>query len=282
MRRATGRRQLPEPLRAVNVVGVLAGVGFLLPLCWLVVGAFKSPNDLARFPPVLLPDPPTLENFRTAFVDQGFTGFLVNSMVVGLLSTCCVIGLGIPAAYALGRTTMTGRTSILVGLLIVSVFPVIAVVPPLFVILRAADWLNSYQALVLPYAAFNLPLAIWIMRGSFLSIPREMEESAEVDGASTLRTVVQVVLPQAMPGIFVAAVLTFVACWQEFLMALSFNTAADLQTVPVGISLFGGGFELPYGTIFAASCVALLPVVVIVVLLRRWIVGGLSSGAVKG
>ena len=276
------RRRLRTPGRGANITGVALGVLFLMPVLWLAVSAFKPVRTLGDFPPSLVPTPPTTANFTSAFVGGDFGSFMVNSLIVGALSTVVVVCLGLPAAYGLSRTGMRGRGAILTGLLIISVFPVIATIPPLYVLLRTLGWLNSYQALILPYVAFNLPLAIWTMRNSLLPISKEMEEAAELDGASTARTILQVIVPQALPGIFVAAVLTFVACWQEFLMALSFNSDANYQTAPVGIALFGGAFQLPYGTIFAASLVALIPIVLLVLALRKWVVDGLSSGSVKG
>lgn len=276
-RRARNREGL-----AANTAGIAIAVIFLLPVLWLAISAFKPVSALGDFPPALLPTPATLANFDAAFGPSDFGSFLMNSVIVGLLSTVIVVCLGLPAAYGLSRTSMRGRAATLTGLLVISVFPVIATIPPLYVSLRALGWLNSYEALVLPYVAFNLPLAIWTMRNSLLSISQQMEEAAEVDGASTMRTIMQIIVPQALPGIFVAAVLTFVACWQEFLMALSFNSNPEYQTAPVGIALFGGAFQLPYGTIFAASLVALLPILVLVIALRRWVVGGLSTGSVKG
>jgi trehalose/maltose transport system permease protein len=272
------RRALP----AANVAGIGIGVLFFLPVLWLALNAFKPVSELGAFPPQILPVPATLSNFTTAFGPDNFGRFLLNSVIVGLASTVIAVCLGLPAAYALSRTSMRGRTKILTGLLIISVFPVIVTIPPLYVALRTLGWLNSYQALILPYVAFNLPLAIWTMRNSLLPISPEMEEAAEVDGASISRTILQVIVPQALPGIFVAAVLTFVACWQEFLMALSFNSNGAFETAPVGIALFGGTFQLPYGTIFAASLVALLPIFFLVLALRRWVVDGLSTGSVKG
>jgi|tagenome__1003787_1003787.scaffolds.fasta_scaffold20159802_1 multiple sugar transport system permease protein len=279
--RAAGRRRM-APGSGANIAGLAIGVVFLLPVLWLGISAFKPVSELGEFPPSLLPTPPTTSNFSTAFGTNDFGSFLGNSLVVGILSTVVVVCLGLPAAYGLSRTGMRGSGSILTGLLVISVFPVIATIPPLYVLLRMLGWLNSYQALILPYVAFNLPLGIWTMRNSLLPISKEMEEAAELDGAGTVRTILQIIVPQALPGIFVASVLTFVACWQEFLMALSFNSDAAYQTAPVGIALFGGAFQLPYGTIFAASLVALLPIVILVLALRKWVVDGLSTGSVKG
>jgi multiple sugar transport system permease protein len=271
-----------EVLRSRNVVGVLIGVLFVLPVCWLIITALTPPSGLGKFPPPLLPNPPTLANFREAFGHYGFGHFLLNSIIVSVASTCAVLALAVPASYALARTRMRGKGPVLVALLVVAVFPQIAIVVPLYVIFQTLGLLNSYQGLVIAYTGFNLPFAIWIMRNTFKAIPVEMEEAGEIDGAPLWRIVVQLVLPQAVPGVFVAGILTFVACWTEFLMALSFNPNAAYQTVPVGIALFGGNFTVPFGTIFAASFVALVPVLALALGLRRWVIAGLSGGATKG
>ena len=153
---------------------------------------------------------------------------------------------------------------------------------PLYLLMRNLGWLNSYQALVLPYTAFNLPFAIWILRNYFLGIPKEMEETGRIDGASPLRTVWTIVLPQALPGLFTAGIFCFTACWTEFLMALTFNSSNNYRTIPVGIAEFGGNFQEPYGTIFAASVVAVVPIGVLVFVFRKFVISGLTSGAVKG
>ena len=152
----------------------------------------------------------------------------------------------------------------------------------LYALLRDIGWLNSYQALIIPYTAFYLPFAIWILRNYFLAIPHEMEESARIDGANPLRTIWSVILPQAWPGLFTAGIFTFTACWTEFLMALSFNVANDYRTIPVGVALFGSQFTIPYGTLFAASVVAVVPIAILVLIFRRSVVSGLTAGAVKG
>jgi multiple sugar transport system permease protein len=276
------RSRLAEALRPANLLGYALGIFFLLPVLWLVITGFTPPKGLGKFPPELLPWPPSMTNFSRAFGENDFLGFLINTVIVGVVTTVLVLLLGIPAAYALARTAMRGKAAILIGLVTISMFPPIGVIPPLYVALRTIGWLNSYQALVLPYLAFNLPFAIWILRNTFREVPEEIEQAGEIDGAPTWRIIVQLVVPQAVPGIFVAGIFTFVACSTEFLMALSFNSNSDVQTVPVGIALFGGQFEMPYGTIFAASAASLLPLVILVLVFGRWIVSGLSQGSMKG
>ena len=177
---------------------------------------------------------------------------------------------------------MRGKFTTLVILLIISVFPAVAVLAPLYLLMREIGWLNSYQALILPYTAFNLPFAIWILRNYMLGIPKEMEETGRIDGASPLRTVWTIILPQALPGLFTAGIFCFTACWTEFLMALTFNSSNNYRTIPVGIAEFGGNFQVPYGTIFAASVVAVVPIGILVFIFRKFVISGLTSGAVKG
>jgi len=170
----------------------------------------------------------------------------------------------------------------MVTLLMISLFPEIAVIAPLYTLEKDLGWLDSYQGLIIPYTAFFLPFAIWILRNYMLGIPKEMEETGRIDGASALRTVWSIVLPQALPGLFTAGIFCFTACWTEFLMALTFDDSNNFRTIPVGISNFGANFNVPYGTIFAASVVAVVPIGILVFVFRKFVISGLTSGAVKG
>jgi multiple sugar transport system permease protein len=254
----------------------------LLPLYWMLVTSLKPPVALGVFPPSIWPNPPTLANYTQAFGAYGFGTYLANSAIVALLTTALVLVFGTAAGYGLARFPMRGKVPVLVALLMISVFPEIAVVPPLYLLMRGLSWLNSYQALIVPYTAFNLPFAIWLLRNYLSQIPREMEEVAAIDGAGPLRTLWSVILPQARPGLFTAGIFAFTSAWTEFLMAVTFNSANQFRTIPVGIALFGSEFVLPYGTIFAASIVSILPIAALAVVFRRAVVSGLTQGAIKG
>jgi multiple sugar transport system permease protein len=269
-------------VNGVNISTLLVAVFVLLPLYWMVATAFKTRANVNGSPPQYFPSPISGQGFNDAFAHSNFARYIVNSLVVAVIATVLVLVLGTLAGYATARLPMRGRFTLLVMLLMISVFPPIAVVVPLYVVLRDIGWLNSYQALIIPYTAFYLPFAVWILRNYFLGIPHEMEESARIDGASPMRTVWQVILPQAWPGVFTAGIFTFTACWTEFLMALSFNASDNWRTIPVGIALFGGQFVTPYGTLFAASVVAVVPIAVLAFVFRRRVVAGLTAGAVKG
>jgi multiple sugar transport system permease protein len=278
-RNRTGWRRV---VNGVNIATFFTVLFIGLPLYWLVASSFKTPDGMAADPAQLFPSPISGSEYASAFKQYDFGIYFRNSLIVTIIATALVLALGTLAGYALGRLPMRGKFTMLVVLLMISVFPEIAVVAPLYLIMRHLGWLNSYQALIVPYTAFNLPFAIWILRNYFLGIPKEMEETGRIDGASPLRTMWSIVLPQALPGLFTAGIFCFTACWTEFLMALTFNSANNFRTIPVGISLFGTIDVTPYGAIFAASVVAVVPIGILVFVFRKFVISGLTSGAVKG
>jgi multiple sugar transport system permease protein len=278
-RKRTGWRRYVNGVTISTAVTVLF---ILLPLYWLIASSFKNPNAVGNSPPSLGPTPFSGSNYHNAFVNYNFGIYFRTSLIVTLIATALVLVLGTLAGYALGRLPMRGKYPLMVTLLIISVFPAVAVLAPLYLLMRDIGWLNSYQALILPYTAFNLPFAIWILRNYMLGIPKEMEETGRIDGAGPLRTVWTIILPMALPGVFTAGIFCFTACWTEFLMALTFNSSNNYRTIPVGIAEFGGNFQVPYGTIFAASVVAVVPIGILVFIFRKFVISGLTSGAVKG
>jgi multiple sugar transport system permease protein len=272
----------PRWLSGTNLAALLIALFVAAPLYWLVATAFKSTSDVAASPPDYFPTAPTGGNFKQAFETYNFAQYIENSAVVSIVTTVLVLGLGIFAGYALARLPVRGKTGVMMTLLMISLFPTVALAAPLYLLMRDIGWLNSYQGLIVAYTALNLPFAIWILRNYFLAIPKEMEEVAWMDGASPVRTVISIILPQAKPGIFTAGIFTFVASWTEFLIALTLDNDDAHRTIPVGIDLFGGQFQTPYGTIFAAATVAMLPIAILVLVFRRAVVSGLTAGAVKG
>ncbi|NYI03734.1 carbohydrate ABC transporter permease [Allostreptomyces psammosilenae] len=278
---ARRRQHRPRLLTVSNLGALLVALFTAAPLYWLVVSSFRGPLEIGAAP-TPLPRDPTTANYTDAFAEYEFGTYLANSAIVSVASTALVLCLGTLAAYALARLPLRGTTPVMTALLMISLFPTIALAAPLYLLMRDIGWLNSHQGLILAYTAFNLPFAVWILRNYFLSIPREMEEVAWMDGASPIRTVVSVILPQARPGLFTAGVFTFVACWTEFLLALTLNTSDQYRTIAVGIALFGSQYTVPYGTVFAAATAAMLPIALLVLVFRRAVVSGLTSGAVKG
>ncbi|WP_394436505.1 carbohydrate ABC transporter permease [Streptomyces sp. SGAir0957] len=282
MSRRTPRSGVRRYVNLVNLGGLLIVVCTTLPLLWMVSASLKGPGEISATPPSLVPDDPTLGNYDIAFNRNGIGRYFLNSVVVASASTVLILSLAFLAGYALARLPLRGRGAIMTALLMLSVFPPIAMLVPLFLMERQAGLLNSYPGLIIPYVALNLPFAIWILRNYLSGIPRELEEAATVDGAGPLRTALTVILPLARPGLFTAGVFSFTATWSEFLLALTFNGADDRRTVPVGIALFTSQYQVPYGVIFAGAMVATVPIAVLVLIFRRSIVSGMTTGAVKG
>ncbi|MBD1909516.1 carbohydrate ABC transporter permease [Leptolyngbya sp. FACHB-8] len=256
----------------------------LAPVLWQLLTSVKTNPDISAIPTVYLPREFTLDHYRELFVRRPFLNYMFNSLLVALLSTILALGLGAPAAYALARLRLQGQRIILAGILIVTLFPPILLFLGLLNVVQALNLGNNYLALILPYAAINLPLTILVMRSFFQQLPKDLEDSAKVDGYSTVGLLLHIVLPLTLPALATTGILTFISAWNEFIFALTFITEESMKTVPVAASQIGGAsiFEIPYGPIAAATVVGTLPLVALVLLFQRQIIKGLTSGAVKG
>jgi len=266
-------------LAAAGTAALVAALCF--PLYWMVVASLTPEAQLFESPP-LVPRTLVLDHYHALFTSRDFWTPIVNSLVVAGSTTMLSVGLGAMCAYALARLPFRGRTVVLALVLATSMFPQVSIVPPLYLLLREAGLINTYPGLVLPYLTFAMPLTIWLLTAFFRQLPVDVEEAAAVDGAGRLRTLREIVLPMAWPGLATTAILTFLYCWNEFLFALSFTLGPERHTVPVAIALFRGQYQVSWGEILAASVVASVPVALIVLLAQRRIIAGLTAGAVKG
>lgn len=268
--------------RPLFTVAVLAVVLFsTCPLLWQFVTSVKPDAELTRIPPVL-PDRPTLVHYAAVLREPLFLRVIANSAVVSACTTLLSLALGALAAFALAKLQVRRRAAVLALILSVSLFPPIATVSPLYLIIRAAGLRDTWTALIVTYTSFSLPLSIWILTSFFRSVPDELYYAARVDGCSPAQAFLKVLLPLAAPGIFTTAVLVFICSWNEFLYALTFTATASSRTIPVAIALFPGLHEVPWGDIAAASVIVTLPLVALVLAFQRRIVEGLTAGAVKG
>lgn len=266
-------------LPALAVIPALATL--LFPLYWMVVSSF-TPEARIFAAPTLVPRTVVLDHYRALFGGRDFWTPIGNSLIVAGATTALSVGLGAPCAYAVARLRFRGKTVMLAFVLAVSMFPQISIVSPLYLLLRELRLINTYPGLVLPYLTFAMPLTIWMLVGFFRQLPAELEEAAAMDGAGRLRSLREIVLPLAWPGLATTAILTFLFCWNEFLFALSFTLGPERYTVPVAIALFRGQYQVPWGQILAAAVVATIPVAALVLVAQRRIVAGLTAGAVKG
>jgi len=259
----------------------LAGFFSLVPFLLFVSSAFKTQTQITAVPPQWRPEF-SLDFFISAIGRYGILDYLKNSLIVAGSTTLITIGLAALAGYALARLPRKWAGMVLMAVLACAMFPQIALAGPVWRLLRLFGWLNTYQGLILPYVALTLPLALWILTLFFREMPEELEAAALVDGCTRLGAWFRVVLPLSAPGLFTASILCFIYAWNEFFLALLIMTDPAKQTMPVGIALFQGEHTVPWGEIAAASFITTAPLVLLVLLFQKRIVGGLSAGAVKG
>ena len=254
----------------------------LIPVLWLLSLSFKTPA--AVLDPSLIPAQWTWGNYSGILTSSQFLRPLVNSIGIGLISTVVAVVLASMAAYAVARLRFPGK-GVLIGMaLLIAMFPLIALVTPMFTIERALGLFNTWPGLIIPYVAFGLPLGIYTLSAFFREIPWELEKAAKMDGATPFQAFIRVIAPLAAPGMVTTAILVFLACWNDFLLAISFTSTVSSRTAPAAMEYFSGGnvFTVPTGPIAAAAVVITIPIVIFVLFFQRRIVAGLTSGAVKG
>jgi multiple sugar transport system permease protein len=251
------------------------------PLIWQLIISLTPNPQITRLPP-LLPDNLTNEHYVSVFTGHPFLRIILNSLVVAGCTTAASMLFGAVAAFALAKLRLMAKTFILGFILSISMFPPIATVSPLYIIIRALGLRDSWWALIITYTTFSLPLTIWVLTNFFKSIPDELYLAARVDGCTPSQAFYKIMLPLAAPGVFATAILVFIFAWNEFLFALTFTSTPASRTIPVGIALFPGLHELPWGDIAAASVVVIIPLIILIVVSKRRIVEGLTAGAIKG
>jgi multiple sugar transport system permease protein len=246
------------------------------------VTAIKSAQETFAIPVRWFPSRVDFTNFYNVFTHFGFLHYIINSLVVASATTVIAISVGAIAAYAIAQLPLPSKRFILLLLVGMVTFPGIALTVSFFIIFRNLQLTDTYLALIIPYVAFSLPFAIWVLTNFFREIPGELAEQAEVDGCTPLQALRRIVLPLAMPGLSTAALLVFIGAWNEFLFALTFTSTSRAETIPVAIFNFAGVHEVPWGEISAGSEVVTLPIIALVLIFQRRIVQGLTAGALKG
>ena len=256
----------------------------LIPVLWMISLSLKPGDklgDKSFWSGIFNPD---FSNYETIFEGDIFTRPLINSMGIAAISTLIAIVLAAMAAYALSRLEFPGKTLILSGALAVAMFPPVSIVGSLFDMWRSIGLYDTWAGLVIPYMTFTLPLAIYTLSAFFREIPWELEQAAQVDGATPFQAFRKVIVPLAAPGVFTAAILVFIFAWNDFIFANTLTSTDDARTVPAALAFFTGEsqFEQPIGAISAAAVVVTIPIIIMVLIFQRRIVAGLTAGAVKG
>lgn len=252
------------------------------PFYYAIITSLKPSSELFRVD--LWLSSLDFSNYVQILTQKSFVRAIANSVLVSLSVVAIALLLGITAAYALGRVRFRGRTTVMLVVLGVSMFPQVAVLSGLFEVIRALNLYNNPGGLILSYTIFTLPFTVWVLTTFMRQLPMELEEAAIMDGASPWVTITRVFLPLMWPAMATTGLLAFIAAWNEFLFALTFTLTNSQRTVPVAIALISGGsaHELPWGPIMAASVTVTVPLVVLVMIFQRRIVSGLTAGAVKG
>ncbi len=256
----------------------------LAPVYWMITISFKREVDQFALPPKWFVFTPTLEHYADAFINRSFGQYLFNSLFVAVASTICALVIGTLAAYALARFRLPWNLDRKLALWILStrMFPAIVTAVPLFLIMRAVWLVNTRLSLIIVYTGLNLPFVVWMMRGFFAEVPRDLEEAAMVDGDSRIGAFGRVVLPLVAPGLAATAVFCLIVSWNEFLFALVLTQTDDAMTLPVGIAGRVTQYGIKWGAMSAAAAVAMVPILVFALSVQRYLVRGLSLGAVKG
>jgi multiple sugar transport system permease protein len=263
---------------------VVAALAALLPVYWMVTISLKAEVDQFAVPPIWLAFKPTWGHYYETFFVRPFGRYLLTSTIVAVVSTALALLTGTLAAYSLARFKLRWNLHEHLSFWILStrMFPPIVTIIPLFLMMRDLRLLNTIPALILVYTGFNLPFVVWMMRGFFEELPRDLEEAAMVDGDSRLGALVRVILPLVAPGLAATAVFCLIVCWNEFLFALILTQTDASITLPVGIAGRVTQYEIKWGAMSAAGVVAMIPILVFAMAVQRYLVRGLSLGAVKG
>ena len=262
-----------------NVVVILAA---LIPVLWIASLSFKDPSTIADGN--FFPSKWSTENYSGIFQTSEFTDALRNSIGIALITTVIAVTLACMAAYAIARLNFPGKVLILTTALAIAMFPPISIVGPLFNIWREVGLYDTWPGLIIPYMTFSLPLAIYTLSAFFREIPWELEQAAQVDGATPFQAFRKVIIPLAAPGVFTTAILVFIFAWNDFLFAISLTSTNAARTVPAALAAFPGEsqFTQPIGSVAAAAVIVTIPIIIMVLIFQRRIVAGLTAGAVKG
>jgi ABC-type glycerol-3-phosphate transport system permease component len=266
----------------VHGSGLVLVLFSILPLLWGVSTALKEESDVYAFPPSWMPSPLTFENFIGVFRNPDLIRSFLNTLIVASATTIVALVVGVLGAYGFSRYRFPGRNTLLWSVLFTQLFPRVVVIVPFFVTLRNLDLMNTYQGLVLVYLMVIFPIAIWMIKGFFDNLPREIEEAAIVDGCSLPQLLWLVVIPMSKPALAAVAMYSFILAWNEFLFALVFTNGLDRRPLSVALAFFIDENGIHWGQLMAASVVMSIPAVLVFTFSQKLLVRGLSEGAVKG
>ena len=279
-------KKIGRLIRIVIILFLLIMV--LLPLYWMVNVSFKNQQEIFRIPPSFFPHDLTISNYKAILIGNlsssiKFLMYFKNSLIVAILSVITTLVIATPAAYAFSRVPFKGKRVLIYFVLVSQMLPIVLILIPLYQTFLKLHLVSTYLGLMLSYLMFTLPFSIWMLKGYFDSIPRVLDDAAKVDGCTRLQAMTKVIMPNVKPGLTAAAIVVFIQCWDEFMISLTIMDDNSMRTLPVGIiQSFVGEFSIKWGEMMAAAVVTTIPVAIIFIFLSKNLIGGLTSGAVKG
>lgn len=276
------RRRAGASVVASYAVLVLAAVVALAPLLWALLTSLKVKTQVLAYPPVWVPSPVTLEHYREVIFGSNMPRYLVNTLVVALVSILIVLALGTHTAYAAARLRFRGRELTLFLILSASMVPIISLLTPLYLVWTRIGLHDSYVGVGLAYAAWQVPTAIWLIRGFVEAVPREVEEAAMIDGCSRWQCLYRIVLPIIQPGLAAAGILIFIYVWNDFLLATTLTLSEERRLIQVGLYRYLSDLGVEWGRFTAYTVLATLPIIVVFLSLQKRLLQGLVAGAMKG
>jgi multiple sugar transport system permease protein len=280
--RETSSRRSPRPGEfSISLVAAALVILLSVPFLWMVSAAFRPQSDIFAIPPRWVPWPVTLDNFRGVFERTTFSRSFFNSLFIATASTVLTLVIACPASYAFARYSFPARRTLLLSTLVTQLFPGAMLLIPLYRFWAELGMFDTYQALIVTYTAFSLPLSIWLLTAFFRTVPKDLEEASMVDGSTRFGTFLRITLPLSRPGLAASAIFIGIGLWQEFLFAVSFTTSPEMRTLPVAIYSFIGERGAEWNLILAASVMMTVPVLILFAPVQRQFVQGLSAGAVK-
>ncbi|KJF72717.1 carbohydrate ABC transporter permease [Agrobacterium arsenijevicii] len=281
MFRTNRSRRLAADILTYVVLCAL-GVFCIGPMAWMFLTSLKPEADIVTAQMQYIPRHITFENYVAIWTQSNFPVLITNSLVVTTVTVAICVVAGTLAAYAFARMNFRGRNSLMLGYLLIRMFPAVMMIIPLYVMMRSVGLVDSRFGLALAYTSFLLPLFVWMLKGFFDAAPKELESAARIDGSTRLGAMVRIVLPLARNGLVASSVFIAIAAWNEFIFALMLTTGQGSRTWPVGLQLMVGEFQLPWGVLAAGGILSILPVMLLFAIVQRAMVQGLTAGAVKG
>lgn len=258
------------------------GIFCLGPILWMFLTSLKAETDIVTSQMQYIPRHVTFQNYVAIWTQSNFPVLISNSLVVTIATMAICVVAGTLAAYAFARMTFRGRNSLMLGYLLIRMFPAVMMIIPLYVMMKTVGLVDSRFGLALAYTSFLLPLFVWMLKGFLDAAPRELESAARIDGSTRLGAMVRIVLPLARNGLLASSVFIAIAAWNEFIFALMLTTGQGSRTWPVGLQLMVGEFQLPWGVLAAGGILSILPVMLLFAIVQRAMVQGLTAGAIKG